>query len=59
MKTYKVRVIFTGVVTKEFEAENQKDLEKQIFSDFSVSFIDDYDVEEFEIISEESADAVS
>ena len=53
MKTYKVRVIFTGVVTKKFEAENQKDLEKQIFSDFSVAFIDDYDVEDFEIIDEE------
>jgi hypothetical protein len=53
MKTYKVRVIFTGVVTKEYEAENQKDLKKQIFSDFSVAFIDDYDVEDFEIISEE------
>lgn len=59
MKKYKVRVTFTGVVTKEFEAKNQKDLEKQIFSDFSVAFTDDCDVEEFEIISEESADAVS
>lgn len=59
MKTYKVRVIFTGVVIKEFKAENYKDLEKQIFSDFPVAFIDDYDVEDFEIITEEPADAVS
>lgn len=56
MKTYRVRIVFTGVVTKEFEAENQKDLEKQIFSEFSPSFIDDYDVEDFEIITEEPVD---
>lgn len=53
MKKYKVRITFTGVVTKEFEAENQKDLEKQIFSNLPVAFIDDYDVEDFEIITEE------
>ena len=53
MKKYKVRVIFTGVVTKEFEAENQKDLEKQIFSGSPVGFVDEYDVEDFEIITEE------
>lgn len=59
MKTYKVRIVFTGVVIKELEAENYQDLEKQIFHEFHPSFIDDCDVEEFEIISEESADAVS
>lgn len=42
MKKYKVGVIFTGVITKEFEAENQKDLEKQVFSDFSVALIGDF-----------------
>jgi len=53
MKTYKVRITFTGVVIKKFEAEDQKDLEKQIFHEFHPAFVDDCDVEDFEIISEE------